>query len=514
MPARRHGTLDAGPAAANTRLRAVTYAANSVVCQFMRTHSSKVLLTFALLAAVAGCSNDDSKSGTDSVERMQVVFDYSPTLSDAGALLYLASHPAVELLAVTLPGTGEADCETGVQITRALLTVAGQPDVPIGCGRDTPLVGDRDWPEAWRAGANALGDGILPTVDAEPVIDAEQLLADTLRNATAPVTLVAVGPLTNLGVVLGDHPDLAAQVERIVIMGGALDVPGNVENAPTAEWNLYVDPEATRRVVAAGAPVTFVALDATNYMAWTDRLVVRIDALETAAADIEYELANAASLEGFYLWDELAAIVAVEPGVVTTESVSIRIDDDGAIVRDPAGITVDVAVTAETSTAMDQFVQGLNGGKAPPEVSLTAEELDYFVQVGGADSRFNIAINAAFDGTDESNPDVRGMATSLFEGFLAAVDGLLVEVRAIDPPASLDSAHGEYVDSLAVFAASRDEVLAAVAVAEGADLNEMLNNVMSDTGVDKIFERANVACQALVSYSLLRNGPRPCTQGT
>ena len=481
----------------------------------MRTHSLKAfLLTVALLAVTASCSNDDSTPDAQSIRTMQVVFDYSPTLSDAGALLYLASHPAVELLAVTLPGTGEADCETGVQITRALLTVAGQSDVPIGCGRNTPLVGDRDWPDAWRAGANALGDGILPTVDTEPVVDAEQLLADTLRDATAPVTLVAVGPLTNLGVVLSDHPDLATQVERIVIMGGALAVPGNVEDAPTAEWNLYVDPEATRRVVAAGAPVTFVALDATNYMAWTDRLVVRIDALETAAADTEYQLANSTSLDGFYLWDELAAVVAVEPTVVTTESVSIRIDDDGAIVRDPAGTTVDVAISANTSTAMDQFVQGLNGGKAPPEVSLTAGELDYFVQVGGADSRFNIAINAAFGGVDESNPDVRGMATSLFEGFLAAVDGLLLEVRDIDPPASLDGAHSEYVDSLAVFAASRDEVLAAVAGAEGADLQEILDKVLVDAGVNDIFERANAACQVLVNYSFLRDGPRPCTQGT
>ncbi|MEQ1873396.1 MAG: nucleoside hydrolase [Ilumatobacteraceae bacterium] len=480
----------------------------------MRTHSCKVLMTVALLAAAASCSNDDSDSDIASTERMQVVFDYSPTLSDAGALLYLASHPSVELLAVTLPGTGEADCEPGVQITRALLTVAGQADVPIGCGRNTPLVGERDWPDAWRGAANTLGEGLLPTVDAEPVVDAEQLLATTLRDATAPVTLVAVGPLTNLGVVLGDDPDLASRVERIVIMGGALDVPGNVENAPTAEWNLYVDPEATRRVIAAGPPVTFVALDATNYMAWTDRLLVRIDALDTSAADVVYQLANSTSLDGFYLWDELAAIVAVDQSVVTTESVSIRVDDDGALVRDPEGITVEIAVSAETSTARDQFVQGLNGGKAPPQVSLTAGELDYFVQVGGADSRFNIVINTAFGGLDESNPDTRGMATALFEGFFTGVDGLLVDLRDIDPPASLDGEHSEYIDSLAVFAASRDEVFAAVAVAEGAELFEMLESVLEDAGINQIFDRANAACQALVNYSFLRDGPRPCTQGT
>ncbi len=485
----------------------------------MSIHKSKSLSTRFTAAAVllvsVSCADDDNNAGHEQGQTLQVILDYSTTLSDAGALLYLASNPAVELLAVTLPGTGEADCEPGVRITRALLTVAGADDVPIGCGRNVPLIGDRDWPEDWRAAANHLGDGLLPAAADEPIIDAEQLLADTLRAATAPVTLIAVGPLTNLGVVLGAHPELAEHVERVVIMGGAVTVPGNVEASPAAEWNIYIDPEAARRVIAAGIAVTFVPLDATNHLPLTDRLLARIAALETDAADTVHELAGTYwdSLDGLYLWDELAAMVAVEPGLVTVESMTIRIDDDGATVPDPAGFAVDVAVSADTSAAMDEFLRGLNGGTPAPVATLTAAELDYFVQIGGADSRFTKAMSVAYAGFDEANPDIHGMAASLITAFMAAAEELLVNIRDISPPSSLRAAHSEYVEALSAFVASSDDLLAVAAAAEGADLDELLNNTLVTSGLDKMFERMNLACQTLVDYSFVRNGPRPCSAG-
>ena len=484
----------------------------------MSLHKSAVIASrFAVLAllagAVASCA-DDGENGPDTA-RVPVIFDYSPTLSDADALLYLASNPTVELLAVTLPGTGEADCEPGTRTTRALLKVADQADVPVGCGSNDPLVGDRDWPDEWRAAANELGDGLLPDVGAEAVVDAEQLLADTLRAADAPVTLIAVGPLTNLGAVLGNHPELSEKVARIVIMGGALDVPGNVEDSPAAEWNIYIDPEAARLVIASGVAVTFVALDATNYLAWNDRLMARIDAVDTDAAETVHALATARpSLDGFYLWDELAAMTAVNPSLVTTEAVTITVDDDGALTRDPAGYAVEVAITADTSQAMNEFVKGLNRGTAVPTTALTAAELDYVVALGGADSQFNISIGNAFRGVDEGNPDLRATASDLFSGFLEAVESFLVEVRMIAPPASLAKQHAEYIDALTVFANSRDEVMAAVAAAEGSNLDEVLDSVLVGSGIDELFDRANDACQALVAYSFLHAGPRPCSQGS
>lgn len=491
--------------------------ADTHVCPFMRTDQKVVTATrfvaTVVLLALGAVACAEETSDSDAARRIQIVLDYSPTLSDAGALLYLASDPRVELLAVTLPGTGEADCEPGLRITRSLLTMAGWDEVPIGCGRNTPLAGDRDWPAEWRTEVNRWGNDLPPVVEEDPLVDAEQLLADTLRAAKEPVTLVAVGPLTNLGVVLGDEPELAEQVARIVIMGGAVTVPGNVEDSPAAEWNIYVDPESARRVIATGIAVTFVPLDATNYLAWTDRFVSRLGSLDSAAAQEVHRLATSrGSLDGFYLWDELAAMVAVEPTLVTVENMTVRIDDDGAIVRDDDGIAVDVAISADTSTAMDAFVKGLNGGTAPPELSLTAAELDYMVLVGGADSRSNVVINSAFNEVDESDPDPHGAAARLLAGFIDAIDGLRVALAEVSPPSALRDVHSEYVESLAAFVERRVDILAAVATAEGEDLNEILDNAIAKLG-DDIFERINSACQALVDYSFLRGGPRPCSQG-
>lgn len=208
------------------------------------TPSRFIILAAALVTPLfAGCSSENGGAVSDSVESIPVLLDYSPTLSDAGALLYLASNPKVELVAVTLPGTGEADCEPGVRTTRSLLSIAGDDDVQVGCGRDVPLIGNRDWPEEWRTEVNKWGAEMLPAVKDSPILDAEQLMADTLAAATTPLTIVAVGPLTNLGVVLAARPELSKQIARIVIMGGAVTVPGNVEKSPAAEWNIYIDPE-------------------------------------------------------------------------------------------------------------------------------------------------------------------------------------------------------------------------------------------------------------------------------
>ena len=472
--------------------------------------TARIAATAVLLAAIGSCSDGgDAKS----VARLQVVLDYSPTLSDADALLYLASNPAVDLLAVTLPGTGEADCEPGTRITRSLLTVAGVGDIPIGCGRNTPLIGDRDWPDEWRAASNSLGDGLLPTVAAEPVVDAEQLLADTLRAATSPVTLVAVAPLTNLAVVLGDNPELAQQVARVVIMGGAVNVPGNVEASPAAEWNIYIDPEAARRVIATGIPITFVPLDATNYLAWTDRLLSRLDALDSAAARAVYDLASAQeSLVGLYLWDELAAMVSANPSPVTTESMTIRVDDDGALVRDPAGHAVEIAVSADPSAAMDQFLAGLNGGDAPADLALTADELSYFVTIGGADSDAGASIGRSFGGFDTPEVDPRTQAEAFINGFLDAIDALATELREVSPPPALANAHAEYVAGLDKVVSRRTDALTLIDASNGTTVDEILAEIQQSNIMDD-FNRVGAACQALVDYSFLHDGPRPCSFG-
>lgn len=488
-----------------------------LVCKIVRiywpnsTTTRAVVLVATLVLVGVSCTSNDQKEASPSSTRLRVVLDYSPTLSDAGALLYLASNPEVELLAVTLAGTGESDCDVGVRTTRSLLAIAGKRNVPVGCGRDAPLVGHRDWPEEWRVEVNKWGDQMLPPVDDVTALDAETLLVDVLTNTSTPVTIVAVAPLTNLGAVLPAHPEFADLVERIVIMGGAVEVPGNVEAAPAAEWNIYIDPEAARRVFAAGIPITLVPLDATNKVPWSERMLRRLATLEAPAAITVHKLATSrTTLSGFYLWDELAAITAVQPTVVTTEQRTVRIDDDGAIIIDPNGVKISVAIDADPRSATEEFLRTLNGGILADIVPLTASELDYMIAMNEAGGHLSLNSSDIYTNLETSMLSPRESAREFANGYLDAIEKYAAELRAITPPDAVSDVHADYLKNLAKVLESKKQILAAIDEAKGADTPELLQNATAMTALPVLFEEQRKLCQSLEDYSFLHDGPRPC----
>ena len=388
-----------------------------------------------VLAATAGCVDDAPRTASRS-DALPVVLDYSPTQSDIGALLYLAARPDVDLLAVTLPGTGEADCEPGTRNTRQLLAIAGRPEVPVGCGRVEPLKGHRDWPDEWRVEANKLPRVQVRGVEPQPVLDAEAMLADVLRAADDPVTIVAVGPLTNLAVTLTEHPELTSRIARVVIMGGAVDVDGNVPDAPSAEWNLYVDPEAARLVVESGVPILLVPLDATNDVPFGRDVVLRLSLLETPIGRAEYQRLSAQTwFDGAYMWDELTAVAALRPETVTVEQRRIAVDVDGATVPRDDGSVVDVAVAADATAFDDEFRRVLNGGSLPPTPSLTAAEATYLDAISTSFRRAGEQADAAFIALEEA--DAYAQATGFITATTDAITAIEDETRHLEPPAGL-----------------------------------------------------------------------------
>ena len=126
----------------------------------------------------------------------------------------------------------------------------------MACGSSIPLAGSRTFPEPWRDSAdNAYG--LLLEVVTPPAeqTTAAELLADAIASSPQPVVLLTLGPLTNVAEAIADDPEICStNVARIVVMGGAVDVPGNVQpdgaaEPLAAEWNLYVDPAAAAAVV-------------------------------------------------------------------------------------------------------------------------------------------------------------------------------------------------------------------------------------------------------------------------
>lgn len=485
-----------------------------------------LVVVLAVIGLAAGCADDgapglvahDSEATVArdpdtvvtvlSAGGMPVVLDYSPTISDIGALYFLASHPDVDLLAVTLPERGESDCDQGVRHTLSLLSIAGRPDVPVGCGVEPPLVFDRDWPEEFRRFSNLLAGVALPTVTPGPPIDGAVLLTDTLRSADRPVTIVAVGPLTNLGVTFRDHPELVGNVERVVIMGGAVDVPGNVEAAPTAEWNLYIDPHAARLVLASGVDVLFVPLDATNDVPWTDVLVAELALLDSAVGRSERQVvASSGSTDGIHLWDELAAVAALRPELLQIEPRTIVVDDDGATLDDPSGASVDVAVGTDADAATREFLRVLNGGVLPEVPDGSPEEHAYF-------DRLEAGLTELATMGESLEPRTESDAHTEADRFVMMVSEALRQlasvIDSVDPPAPLAADHERLSMAINSIVGQMGDVRAAVASAEGDDAFTLISAGIIETGIGRTFDDMDVACASIAEYLALRAGSLSC----
>ena len=257
-----------------------------------------------------------------------VIFDTDMAIDDWATLLFLERHRAVETIAITVAGSGESHCEPGVRNALALRQLAGRADsIPVACGDTTPLEGYFVFPTAWQIDSDTLSGIEIP---ASPVAGSTLHAVEVIHNAIAsrsePVVILATGPLTNIAQWLERYPEDIAGVSRLVIMGGNLNVPGNIlvpgfsDGHPNrqAEWNIYIDPVAADRVFRSGISLEMVGLDVTNH--------VRVTA--EFASDFKARAGNPvarfwdqvldkndwfiASGE-YYFWDVLAALVVVEP---------------------------------------------------------------------------------------------------------------------------------------------------------------------------------------------------------
>jgi inosine-uridine nucleoside N-ribohydrolase len=473
-----------------------------------------LLAAGVVLLPLAAC-RDDADPAAQAAEvdesgspTVPVVLDYSPTVSDAGALLYLAARSDVDLLAVTLPSTGEAECEPGVRITRALLTIAGRGDVPVGCGRPVPAEVRHEWPAEWRAAANHLPGVVLPGVSDDAPRDAEELLADILRASDDPVTIVAVAPLTNLALLLTDQPELADDIQRIVTMGGAVGVPGNVEAAPAAEWNFYVDPASAREVLGSGVDVLVVPLDATDDAPWTRTLISRIATSTDPVARAEHQLVTShPSLDGIYLWDELAAVAALDPSVVTTQPMSLAVDDVGALTDDPTAEPVAVATSADVDAATAELLRSLNGGRPLVFDDLSADEATYYEAL--ARTMTDVAADLDELGEPPASAGAPEIARLLVESMWAGLGDISSGLDALAPPADVAAEHAAFADTVADALAIEDDLLSAIDGAEGDDPWAILEQVIGDVGSDPV-DGLRESCLALEAHSVVSGGPDVC----
>ena len=181
---------------------------------------------------------------------MPLILDVDTGIDDALALLYACASPEAELVAVTC-SAGNVDAARVAENTRAVLELAGRPDVEVAIGREAPLARPLETtPETH--GPRGIGWAELPAatmpLSSRPSPD---LIVEEARRRPGELVLVTLAPLTNVALALRLEPDLPRLLRRLVIMGGAYGVPGNT--TPVSEWNVHVDPEAAQVVFRAWA---------------------------------------------------------------------------------------------------------------------------------------------------------------------------------------------------------------------------------------------------------------------
>ncbi|PRX49478.1 pyrimidine-specific ribonucleoside hydrolase [Prauserella shujinwangii] len=263
----------------------------------------------------------------------KLIIDTDPGVDDAFAIALAALSDDVELLGVTTV-YGNVPLAATTRNARRVLALCKRADVPVAAGAERPLV----YPHPHRARYAHGADGLSGRSSALPEpgrelerADAVTLLTRLLEAADEPVTIAPIGPLTNIAALLAAHPGLRERIARIVVMGGAMD-HGNTTAA--AEFNIWSDPEAARRVLAGGeVPCVLVPMDLTYRCAvdteWLATLAASGPvgaALDALTPDYLDHYRKALGWNGVVLHDAVAVAEAVRPGILRTKRFPVDVE--------------------------------------------------------------------------------------------------------------------------------------------------------------------------------------------
>jgi pyrimidine-specific ribonucleoside hydrolase len=292
---------------------------------------------------------------TDPVESpVPIVIDCDPGIDDAVALLLACASPELRLLGVSAVA-GNVDLGHTTRNAGRVLALAGRPDVPVAAGAGRPLVRTSPGRAEHVHGDDGVNRAELPEPAAEPdPRPAVDLLADAIGGSPDPVTLVAIGPLTNVALLYAVHPEVAATLARLVIMGGSATA-GNTTAA--AEFNVWSDPEAAYRVLTEPGldppvPTTMVGLDLTLTVLFTEADLAGLAggraAGRAAAAMLRPEAERqrrATGVAALPVHDAVAVTAVLRPDLLRTRPATITVDCSDGVTRGATVVTPAAAGT-------------------------------------------------------------------------------------------------------------------------------------------------------------------------
>lgn len=272
-------------------------------------------------------------------QAQKIIIDTDPGIDDAMAIFFALRSPELDVIGLT---TIFGNVHTDLATTNALrlLEIAGRADIPVAKGVDDPLAFPFHGPVPFVHGDDGQGNVHLPPPNGKAIDqNAAGFIIEQVMRAPGEITLVPIGPLTNIALALRLEPRIAQNVRQVVIMGGNATVPGNA--SPAAEANILNDPEAADEVFGADWRVTMVGLDVTQQVRMSRAHLADYGAIDNDMARhiarivpfyaSFYQRAN--GWDGIYVHDSSVIAYLIDPTLFTTIQCPVRVDCSSGISR-------------------------------------------------------------------------------------------------------------------------------------------------------------------------------------
>ena len=263
------------------------------------------------------------------MEKIKIILDCDPGHDDAIAMMMAARHPAIELLGITIVAgnqTLEKNLVNALNVCQLL-----DIDVPVYAGMKRPIMRQQIVAGDIHGETGLDGPVFGPLHRKAQPEHAVRFLIDTLLASDGDITLVPVGPLSNIAVAMRMEPAIVPKIKEIVLMGGAYGL-GNT--TPAAEFNIYADPEAARVVFTSGVPIVMMGLDLTNQTVCTPDIIRRMEAVGNTAGKLFGDIMRFTlntqrefnGLEAGPVHDATCIGYLVDPACITTRDMHVVVD--------------------------------------------------------------------------------------------------------------------------------------------------------------------------------------------
>lgn len=266
-----------------------------------------------------------------------VLHDHDGHVDDLLSAMLLWLSPETELQAI---GVTNGDCYADLAF-EAMVKIATFLEVEGAeislCPEEMP----NPFPDNWRRESHIINE--LPIFGENYLKKryqvgrprrTETVFGDCLSNSKVPQSIVTTGPLTNVAKIFEERPEVVSKVEEMIIMGGAINQGGNVEengHDGTAEWNVYADPEAFKKILDTKIPIKLITLDLTNRHPVTKEFLEKLEdqATKSKASELASKLWSLVKGFEYYFWDTITAAAAIEPGLIEYKEMKLDVSVSG-----------------------------------------------------------------------------------------------------------------------------------------------------------------------------------------